>query len=490
MSACHSLWGLLMSILMQSGLSSTANGPATQQQITEYLSEVKNTHAIPGMAVAIIKDNQLFYQTYKGTHDLERPADSIDAQTTFRLYSLTKVMVAVGVFQLIEAGQLRLDDQLTDFINDLPPPWQNITIRHLLSHTSGLPDMHGFSVQLADDELSNQALIKLVYAQPMAFNSGTEWRYNQTNFLLLKWIIERVSKQPFEAFILSGQFPDAKPTEVYFLSDPTATTPNRAHYYSFDQSRQAFTTKSEHTGLKNHPLSGLNITLGAFINWDRQLNNDQLISAASKASMWSEVKISDSDRRFMHGWDVYEVNQQKSVGFSGGGVSGYRHFPDQKLSIMVLTTGHQFYPVQDTIIDHLAGLVDRSLKDHDRELTETIMDQYFLPEQPADVLSAVLAIQAQYPDTNLQAQYKSIGYRLFFDLNQKQRAITLNRLNVLLHPTAYDTHGTLGYLYFLNEQYALAKIHYSKARDLNPNNPYSKEKLRQIEAHLKQQSGW
>lgn len=450
-------------------------------QIDAYLSTVMLTHEIPGMGVAIIQNNQVIYKSYFGNADMNDVLTPINENTVFRLYSLSKLITTVSVFKLIETGALSLDDELSDFFENLPPAWESIAIKHLLSHTSGLPDVHQLSSQLADESISDEAFIKLLYTKEMDFKTGEEWRYNQTNFLLLKLIIEQASHMKFEEFVTKSQFAQVKPSNVYFLADPSMNLPNRAHYYSFNQQNQVYETKNEHRGTRNHPLSGLNITLDEFITWNNKLDTNQLISAPSKASMWTAAEIKNSDRKFLHGWDVYALNQQESFGFSGGGVSGFRKFVGNNLSIIVLTTGYKYYSMQDTIIDHLAGLVDHTLLDEASVLTESIMDQFFLSNNHTDILSTVLQVKKTHPTVALEKIFKSIGYRLFFDLGQKEQAITLNQFNVLLYPTSFDTYGTLGYLYFLTEQYQLSKFYYSKALELNPKNHYSATKLQQIE---------
>ncbi len=449
-----------------------------------YLAEVMKTHEIPGMGVAIIKDNQLIYKSYLGTNNRDKVNAPVNENTVFRLYSLSKIMTAVGVFKLIDSGKLSLENKLSNHFENLPSSWNNIAIKHLLSHTSGLPDIHHLSIPLADESISDKSFLALLYSQPLDFKPGDDWRYNQTNYLLLKLIIEKASEMKFEDFIMTTQFTHSNPSDVYFLADPAKELPDRAHYYSFNRTDNEFETKNEHLGTRNHPLSGINITLDEFIEWNNKLDANVLLPERIKASMWTAAEIKNSDRKFLYGWDVYDLNQHDTFGFSGGGVSGYRKVVDKNLSIIVLTTGYKYYSMQDIVIDHLAGLVENALIDEEKSLTETITDHYFLTDSPSDMLSKALNVKTAYPNANLEKIFKTIGYRLFFDLDQKEQAIELNKFNVILHPSSYDTYGTLGYLYFLNKQYDLAKVYYTKAKELNPQNSYSNKRLFQIEALL------
>ncbi len=95
---------------------------------------------IPGAAVAVIKNEEVVYKKYLGQASLEYDA-AITNKSLFRLHSLSKIFVAVGVFQLIEEKKMALEDPISKYLTDLPLAWQAVKIKHLLSHSSGLPDM-------------------------------------------------------------------------------------------------------------------------------------------------------------------------------------------------------------------------------------------------------------------------------------------------------------------------------------------------------------
>ncbi len=465
--------------------SAKTNSGSIDLAITQFLSDFVKTHQIPGLAAAVIKNDQVIHESYYGHEYRGGKGSKIDKDSVFRLYSLTKIFTTVSVFQLISEGKLSLQEKLSDHFVGLPTQWSTVKIKHLLSHSSGLPDVRNKSKELADPNISDEAFIKLLFDESMQFNTGEQWSYNQTNFLLLEQLIEKASGMTFEDFVYKNQFPHKKTNDVYFLSDPHVDQPARAQYYSYDQDAQIFKQKKEHIGERNHPLSGINITLKAFINWNQNLDSDELLKSDIKNKMWQPFKFTQTDRNFLHGWDVYKVNQHDSYGFSGGGVSGYRKFIDHNLSIVVFTTGYKYYSVQDIIIDHLAGMVEDDLKDEAVIISEKIMSDYFLTDNINDISQITDEIHKTYPNKNLQKIFKSIGYQLYFDLQRKSLAIGLFKHNVSRYPTSYDTYGSLAYLYFLTDQLQLSRQNYEIALKLNDKNSYSERMIKKIDDQLK-----
>jgi len=245
----------------------------------------------------------------------------------------------------------------------------------------------------------------------------------------------------------------------------------------------SYQLKREFYGSKNHPLAGLILTLDDYISWSQRLFHNDFLNEESLNQMWSKFDFTVTDRRFLHGWDVYEVNEYDSYGFSGGGVSGFRYFPDQDLTIIVLTTGYKNYSIQDIMIEGIAGILSDELDNSTSIITESIMQDHILhSDEP--IPSIMYDIKSVYPERNLEEIIKSIGYTLFFDLNKKELAISLFEENVKEYPGSYDTFGSLGYLQFLTEDYKNARVNYAKALELNPKNTYSVRRMKEIDGIL------
>jgi len=481
---------LLLIILVTPFLESCTTNPdeteVKDQRIKKYLVEMQNNHSIPGMAVAVIKNDSVIHKGFYGTKTLKKNSP-ITEKTLFKVFSLTKTFVATGVFQLIEQGRISLDDKLSLHFEGMPKKWQHVTIANLLSHSSGLPDIRHLTKELANDSISDKEFVEMLYNDEMEFATNSQWNYNQTNYILLKMILEKVSGSEFETYIVKQQFPDSDKMKVLFASGADTSIINQATYYNYDKETGNFELKKDFAGRKNHPLAGINLTLDEYIKWNRRLDDGEHFSVKTKESMWTQFEFTESKRKFLHGWDVYTSKDYDSFGFSGGGVSGFRKYVDKDFTIIALTTGYKHYSVHNMIIDHIAGIMDESLKNDELVLTEKTMAQYFLKETFFPIEQIVNEVKQENPKMNLEEVFKSLGFTLFFDLGREDEAIELFEKNAIEYPESFDTHGSLAYLYFLTKQYKSARENYVKALELNPDNGYSERRIKEIDMILKSQ---
>lgn len=329
------------------------NRPVTSlPDVDAYIIEALNAYEIPGVTLAIIKDGNTIHKNNYGYANLEHRVPVSDT-SIFRIYSLTKLFIAVGIFQLIEEGKLNLEDPISAYVSSLPPEWEEIQIKHLLSHSSGLPDMSPIP---EFQDLNKEEAKAKVFSQHIKFNPGDSYDYNQTGFWLLHETLEHVTGKPLQEFIVSNQFEENQDT-VFFSSDSRDIILNRATaYFPFVKGYQTI----EHPYLQGeyaYAMNGVNITLSEFINWDNKLRENQLIREETKAAMWATYPYSKSNKVFAHGWDMHSSNGTTSYGFSGSLVTAYRTFPEENMSIIFLGNGMgQWFDIED-IMDRIASLV-------------------------------------------------------------------------------------------------------------------------------------
>lgn len=321
----------------QSNISKKETVDKNFEKIEKYLLKIKENYGIPGLALAIIKNGDIVYTKNKGYANIVHDVPISD-KSIFRLYSLTKPFIAVGIFQLIEQKKIGLDDRIDKYVEGLPSEWKQIQIKHLLTHSSGLPDIfgnHPYDVR----ELTEEEAKERVFALPMHFESGERFEYNQTNFWLLKEIIEKVSQLNLSEFIIKNQFPNAKKEHVFFSADSRDIIKNRVTPY-FPFAKGILITDLPYTnGDYLFAAHSLHSTLDEFIKWDSRFNNNKLISASSKEKMWKLFPYTNSEDEFAYSWGISYLNGNRGYGFSGSMSTIYRIFPDDKLSIIFLTNG-------------------------------------------------------------------------------------------------------------------------------------------------------
>jgi CubicO group peptidase (beta-lactamase class C family) len=199
-------------------------------KIDNYLKETIEINEIPGLAVSVIKNGKVIYEQCFGKSSMEENTP-VDESSIFRLYSTTKIISAVGVFQLIEKNKISLEDNISKYLDNLPKEWQEVKIKNLLTHSSGLPDIVKFEdipYSLNDSE----KWVRL-YKKSMEFETGNHFSYNQTNYVLLSKIIEKITGLPFDEYVLKNQFQSTK-KGVVFSANSSEFIPNRVVHHNFN----------------------------------------------------------------------------------------------------------------------------------------------------------------------------------------------------------------------------------------------------------------
>lgn len=173
------------------------------------------------------------------------------------------------------------------------------------------------------------------------------------------------------------------------------------------------------------------------------------------------------------------MNSHDSYGFSGGNVSAFRNFPDSNLSIIVLSNGYRYAPVQDQIINHIAGLVDKNLIDNYLLLKESIISEFLkIGNQNAE--KNYQELRKKHPEWNFEKTLNSIGYVLIGN-DRLNDAIKVFELNVKENQNSGDAFDSLGEGYFIAGKYKISKKYYLKSLELNPKNENARKMLLKIE---------
>ncbi|SDL43032.1 serine hydrolase domain-containing protein [Kriegella aquimaris] len=326
-----------------------------QNEINAYLeTEVKNTL---GLAIAVIKDGNVVYENYLGKENLNNK--SVSKESIFPLYSLSKLITSTAVFQLIEENKIHLDDKIPLYIDNLPTEWKSIEVKHLLTHSSGLPDY-----DLMKGKVSESITMINLTQNKLRFKKGERWEYNQTNFWFISKIIEKVTKKSFESFVIETQFAN---DTVLFSSNFIDSIPNRSFKYNFNTSSENWEKVNLDFGKRANSAGGLNLTLNQFVAWNKQFDANEFIQPITKNKMWTPFEydtpfyFEDEKDQFLYGWQQYSTNNEISYGFTGGLVTGYRKFINQNMTIIVLTNGLKNSPIRNKIINKIAGIVDEKL---------------------------------------------------------------------------------------------------------------------------------
>jgi CubicO group peptidase (beta-lactamase class C family) len=251
----------------------------------------------------------------------------------FRLGSLTKQFTAASILLLEEQGKLKVEDPVSKYVPDAPPAWEKITIFNLLTHTSGIPNFTSFP-DYRDTEWKDttpQELVARFRDKPLDFPPGTKFSYSNSGYILLGYILEKVSGQTYADFLQKNIF---TPLGMYDtgVDSNTAILPKRVQGYV--PSAQGM----QHAGYVSMTIpfsaGALYSTTGDLLKWEQGLFGGKLLSAASLTKMTTPFKD-----KYGFGLFIGEESGHKQISH-GGGIEGFNtslsYYPDDKLIVIVL----------------------------------------------------------------------------------------------------------------------------------------------------------
>lgn len=309
----------------------------------------------PGVAVAVLQDGQVVKRAAYGVTDVmtENP---VTIHTPFHIASISKGVTAVAIMMLVEDGMLSLDDEVGQHLNTIPTQWAPATVRQVLNHTSGLPDilLDPFSTFTIAE--TSEEVLTLLKDQPLVFEPGARWSYNQTNYMVLAMLIEKLSRQDYSTFIQSVLF-DPLDLRTPFFGPWQSRAARHANVYTvFDfsggqpQIMDGIEPLHEAVAPVIYPAGGLNISLADFAAWLQALFDGRFIGRESLQALWAPATLNDGtvftlDRRadspqwtgYGLGWTLRLDSTPQWVGGAGGLRAAFLYYPDHELVVVVFT---------------------------------------------------------------------------------------------------------------------------------------------------------
>lgn len=438
------------------GFSQTAE---QSKAIDSYIKNVIQINEIPGIAVGIVKDDKVTFQQYYGKENLESDK-KVDSKSMFRVYSTTKLIANVALFKLIEEGKVSLDDKISKYVNNLPKDWQNVQVKNLLSHSSGLPDMA--DVKDFPEKATHKEVITRLSNEKIEFEAGDHYRYNQTNYLLIAMIIEKMTGETFEEYTLENQFPDSR-NQVVFSSNSAEKIPNRVGKYNYNPEKKQYEKLMTIDGVRAHAANGFAITLPAFLEWSIHFSKNDFLKPETKKMMWKPFDYKNNGWDFGHGWEITDNNNIKSYGFSGGNVSAYSIFPDKNMSIIVMYNANKGFPVMYQMVNHIAGIIDKNLMNPYMLAEEiTIAERFAHPNLKKEIYGYRIekdkvVFSYQYPKNSNTEFIKSISVAGAFNnwnMNDPAYQMILKKNNVFevaVPKSQFEKGKTYGFKFVMNK---------------------------------------
>ncbi len=478
------------------------------QQLDSFFNSLNNNHQING-SVLVAENGNVLYKNAFGLADFEIKTPN-DNNTKFTLASASKVFTSTAILQLRDKGKLKLDDPLIKYFSDFPYP--DITIRNLLSHTTGLPDYNLYEEQINKNPnkiFTNKDVLPSLklWNKPLNFKPGEKWEYSNNNFFLLAILIEKISGYEFEKYLQKFIFDPAKMNDTYFQTDITHSNDKRRsknYDYPF-----LFSSTYENADSLNkyrwrlYSASGFvgqgNIvtTTEDMLKFDNILYTGSILKLTSLAEAFTPTKLKNGmnananvgigKASYGLGWFIFTDTSLGKIVWHTGGVPGglsifLRNITKMQTVIMFDNAFHknlygEGVNVMSILNNKPVVIYKRSLaKDYGSTLVQKGIDAGFckFKELKDDSVHYYLS----------EDEMNELGLQLLYETSFKGHddlSLEVLKLNILQFPNSYNVYDSYGEALSKTGKRDEAIYMYKKSIELNPQNDGGKKALEALQ---------
>jgi len=428
-------------------------------------------------AILVAKQGDSIYRKAFGKANFQTGAD-FTPETPSNIGSVTKQFTAVAIMILAERKKLSYEDPISKYIPEFSRSalFSRITLRHLLTHTSGIPDYGDLGID--DSGLDQKGLIAALLKKEDALRKpGLKYRYSNPGYALLGIVVERVSGKRFGEFLEEEIFkPEGMDNTFVYESRGKKNARTAVGYGQFGQMDDGGPTAIPGDG-------GIYSTVVDLFRWDQALYTDRLVPQSALVEAFSPGKVEEGTSTYGFGWNIATETGNKYL-WHQGNAAGFRAFIGRRLTdrvtvIMLTNKGNSKRLDINTAIQNIfAGkpyvLPRRSGAE---ELYKTIHD--------SGIRAAVNTYNdlknSKDSDYDLgETELNTLGYQLLYADKRVNDAIAVFKLNAIEHPISSNAFDSLGEAYRQNGEKDLAAISYQTAVILDPTNGHAAAMLKEL----------
>lgn len=465
-----------------------------------YLSEASERGQFNGVALVYDK-GKVVYEGAFGLRSID-PIDSLDVNSQFRLASVSKQFTAMCIMQLMEEGKLKYDQDIRDLIPELP--YNGITIRHLLNHTSGIADYEPLMDENWKPELKfddparytdgNADVIKMLVAKkpPVLFKPGEKWEYSNTGYNLLGTIVARASGMSFAAYAKQHIFDPAGMSHSSFYDFVIGTDPkmpDRAYGYKVEWNQKDMIPADSHYLNRGLGEDGVYSTVGDLLKWDRILYTDELVSKATLEEAFTPGVLNNGDTTdYGFGWHLERSPTGKRVVSHSGGWLGFTTFilrgveEDKCMVVLMNNSSLYFWPivegVKHILYDSAYALPALSIREVlGKDIAENGVDHAIAQYR---TLKAEHASEYHITEDALN----NLGYYLLW-ADRVDDAAAILKLTTEEYPTSANAYDSYGDALLAKGDTVNALVNFKKCFAMDSTITVTKEKIDAIETGMK-----
>ena len=454
--------------------------------IEAIIKREMNERRIPGLQIAVVQAGKIVLNKSYGVANVQDNIP-VDNKTIFAINSCTKVFTSVAIMQLVEDGKIDLSAPVSKYLDNLPMDWQSVTIKQLLTHISGLPDL----LKLLDPytgglgSLKNEETVwEKLKITAMEFNPGERFSYNQTNAYLLGKIIDKFNEKPFAEVFSEKQFKPVGMSNTIF-GDSRDAIPHFAptYFYKTSLDGQKFKEVKIVNNYYEFPYfrrtaAGLNSTAEDMAKWIIALQNGKLLKSKSAIeTMWSPTQFNNGENTpWALGWGLAKFREHhRALGMSGGGRAAFLIYPDDDLAVIVITNLGGGSP--EDYLEELAACYVPDILNADPNTFLRINLQKIGFDQAIKVVNEQIKKNPYFKPNEFEIN--EWAYRMM-QKGQIKNALEIFKLNVYLFPKSWNAYDSYGEVLLKDNNKEEAIKMYKKSIDLNPKNENGKKVLENL----------
>ncbi len=340
-------------------VSSVQSAPAPGDDVDRYVQAEMTRQRIPGLSLAVVKDGRVVKARGYGLANVELDVPATE-RTIYQSGSVGKQFTAAAILLLVEDGKLSLDDRLPKFFPEAPESWRDITVRHLLTHTSGIRNYTDEALDRRRDYTDDE-LVALAARSPLDFAPVTRWSYSNTGYVLLGIIVKKVTGTFYGDLLAERVFRPLGMATARVISEADVVKHRAAGYrlVNGELKNQEWVSPS----LNRTADGSLYLSVLDLVQWEGALAGTTFLSEASRHAWWTPVKLAGGGSYpYGMGWEVDFVRGRRMVGH-GGSWQGFKtqilRLPDDRLTVIVLANLAEAR--QTAIALAVAGLYNEAL---------------------------------------------------------------------------------------------------------------------------------
>ena len=419
--------------------------PGTTQKIDSLIRVLYDRGQFKGAVVVSVGGKVIYRSAFGTTHSNKE----FTPTTQSDIASLSKGFTAMVVMILAEKGKLKYDDPIVTYLPELKEFSNGITIRHLLTHTSGIPDVGDLGID--DSRLSNAKALKTLAKLKSNFREpGQKYEYSNTGYLLLASIVERITKKQFKDFLKEAILDPLGMKNTFLLGSTVG-------------------------------MAGMQSTVDDLLKWEESFYTETLVRQTTLDEAFTPFPVKEGTSTYGFGWNIAPKEGDKFIWHTGN-TEGFRAFIGRRISerigVIILTVGDsKRMEINDAIVSIIHG------------------DPFSLPKMPItdkiferivkDGIENGMAYYDSLKTKDLQnydfseAQLNSIGYRLL-DNKKYKEAIEIFKLNTIQFPGSSNAFDSLGEAYYRAGNTPTAIKCYERAVEIDPTNLSSINMLKKL----------